>query len=243
LQVGSAIKGAAAGDRFGCSLALSSSGQKLAVGAEMSDGAGVDAGRVRVYELKGSLWLQLGVDLDGEAAGDRFGSSLALSSSGKTLAVGAKFNDGAGANAGRVRVFNFQGDKWENLGPAIDGEAAGNNFGGRVALSGDGGKLVVGGPRNNGAGQDAGRVRVYEFKHTSWLQVGSDLDGAAAGDRFGSSVVLSTSGTTLAIGGRQAAGAGPGAVLAQPYTDVDGTSLVHSRICVCRRGCTRECCG
>ena len=50
----------------------------MAVGAKSNDGTGTDAGHVRVYQLSGSSWTQLGADIDGEAAGDNSGSSVAL---------------------------------------------------------------------------------------------------------------------------------------------------------------------
>ena len=50
-------------------------------------------------------WLQLGEDLDGEAAGDGSGFSVALSSDGKTVAIGAWGNNDNGVDAGHVRIF------------------------------------------------------------------------------------------------------------------------------------------
>ena len=44
----------------------------------------------------------------------------------------------------------------------IDGEAAGDESGGSVALSADGGRLAVGAPRNDGTGADSGHARVYD---------------------------------------------------------------------------------
>ena len=60
---------------------------------------------VRVYERDANGWTQLGIDIDGEAAGDQSGYSVSLSSDGKILAIGAIFNDGTGSDAGHVRVY------------------------------------------------------------------------------------------------------------------------------------------
>jgi hypothetical protein len=50
----------------------------------------------------------MGVDIDGEAANDYSGWSVSLSSDGKTVAIGAKYNDSNGANnSGHVRVFQW----------------------------------------------------------------------------------------------------------------------------------------
>ena len=41
-------------------------------------------------------WVQLGLDIDGEAAGDQSGTSVSLSSDGNRLAIGARYNDDSG---------------------------------------------------------------------------------------------------------------------------------------------------
>ena len=49
-----------------------------------------------MYEWDGVSWVQLGLDIDGEAADDRSGGSVSLSSDGSRLAIGAIWNDGNG---------------------------------------------------------------------------------------------------------------------------------------------------
>jgi len=91
------------------SVALSSDGTRLAVGAPYNDDGGTQAGHVRVFDLVGGVWTQIGGDLDGVAAQDYFGESVALSSDGTRLAAGGSLNDGTGSNAGHVRVFDYDG--------------------------------------------------------------------------------------------------------------------------------------
>ena len=69
-------------------------------------------------------WAQKGVDIDGEAAGDGSGSSISMSSDGKTLAIGAFTNDGNGIETGHVRVYHWVNSSWTQKGLDIDGEAA-----------------------------------------------------------------------------------------------------------------------
>ena len=69
-------------------------------------------------------WTQLGNDIDGEAADDRSGGSVALSSDGHTLAVGAFWNDEAYHEAGHVRVYAWDSSSWTQLGDDIDGKGA-----------------------------------------------------------------------------------------------------------------------
>jgi FG-GAP repeat len=105
--VGTDLDGEAAGDESGWSLAMSSDGNRLAVGATDNDGIGVNAGHVRIYDWTGSEWLQVGSDMNAEAAGDEFGWSVALSSDGSRVAIGARWSDGNGVDAGQVVIYDL----------------------------------------------------------------------------------------------------------------------------------------
>jgi predicted flavoprotein YhiN len=85
-------------------VSLSSDGTIVAIGGGSNDGTGSNAGHVRVLEWSGSVWAQLGLDIDGEAAGDQFGGSVSLSSDGTIVAIGGKSNDATGTDAGHVVV-------------------------------------------------------------------------------------------------------------------------------------------
>ena len=207
VQLGADIDGEAPNDAFGQAVALE--GNRLAVCASFNDDAGRNAGHTRVYEWDGANWVQLGADIDGEAAGDS-GKSVVLD--GNRVAAGAPFNDGNGNNAGRVRVHEWNGSNWTQLGADIDGEASNDLMGLTMALAGN--TLVVGAPYNDGNGSNAGQVRIYQWDGTSWIQIGPDIDGEAAGDEFGTSVSLD--GSRLAVGA--------------PYNDGNGNDAGHVRV-------------
>ena len=199
-QVGADIDGEAADDKSGYSVAMSSDGSRVAIGARYNDGTGADAGHVRVYDLIGSTWTQVGADIDGEAAGDYSGYSVAISSDGSRVVIGAYNNDGTGADAGHVRVFDLVGSTWTQVGSDIDGEAAGDRNGSSVAISSDGSRVAIGAHDNDGTGANAGHVRVFDLVGSTWTQVGSDIDGEVAGDYSGWSVAMSSDGSRVAIG-------------------------------------------
>ncbi|MGB1385282.1 MAG: hypothetical protein ACPG7C_00310, partial [Ilumatobacteraceae bacterium] len=185
-QVGSDLDGEAAGDYSGFSVSLSSDGTEFAIGAYFNDGAnGADSGHVRVYEWNGTAWVQKGIDIDGEAAGDQSGHSVSLSSDGTEVAIGAPYNDGTGSNSGHVRVYEWNGSTWQQKGTDIDGEVAGDESGYSVSLSSDGTIVAIGAPGNDGTGAGAGHVRVYEWNETAWVQTGTDINGEVAGDESG----------------------------------------------------------
>jgi hypothetical protein len=110
-QLGTDIDGEAADDLSGTSVSLSSDGTVLAIGApgNVLDSTGYYDGHVRVYEWNAdaSSWRQRRIDIDAEATGDKFGTSVSLSNDGTVLAIGAPFNDGNGTDSGHVRVYQF----------------------------------------------------------------------------------------------------------------------------------------
>lgn len=200
VQLGSDIEGEANYDESGFSVALSPVGDRVAIGAPKNDGNGFDSGHVRVYQWSGTSWVKLGADIDGEAAYDESGNSVSFSLDGDYLAIGAPKNNGNGTDSGHVRVYVWLGNKWEQLGSDIDGEAFGDESGWSVSLSSRGRVLAVGAYKNDGTGIDSGHVRVYRWVGNQWQQLGADIDGEAFGDQSGSSVSLSSDGQRIAIG-------------------------------------------
>lgn len=198
-QMGDDIDGEFDGDYSGTSVSISSDGYTVAIGAPGNDGSATDAGHARVYQFNGSDWIQKGGDINGEAYGDQSGGSVCLSSDGSTIAIGAVNNDGNGISSGHVRVYQFNGSNWIQKGGDINGEAYSDQSGGSICICSDGNTVAIGASYNDGNGNNAGHVRVYEYNGASWIQKGFDINGEASGDYSGS-VSLSSDGNTLAIG-------------------------------------------
>ena len=222
-QQGSDIDGEAAGDFSGVSVSLSSDGSTVAIGAPSNDGNGSNAGQVRIYKNINGTWTQQGSDIDGEAAGDASGYSVSVSSDGSTVAIGALFNDGNGSNAGHVRIYKNISGTWTQQGSDIDGEAAGDESGRSVSLSGDGSTVAIGAPYNDGNKPSSGHVRIYKNISGTWTKQGSDIDGEAAYDLSGCSVSLSSDGSTVAIGAYGNNGNGADAGHVRIYKNTSGT--------------------
>jgi hypothetical protein len=222
-QTGSDINGEAAGDNSGWSVAMSADGNRIAIGAPYNDGSAADSGHVRVYSWNGTAWTQTGADINGEAGIDFSGSSVAMSTDGNRIAIGASMNDGSGGDAGHVRVYSWNGTAWTQTGADIDGEAASDNSGSSVAISTDGNRIAIGANRNDGNGSMAGHVRVYNWDGTAWTQTGSDIDGEAAEDQSGFSVAMSSDGNRIAIGAILNDGNGITAGHVRIYTLTNGT--------------------
>lgn len=103
--LGTDLRGEAAGDRLGWSVACSADGARLAVGAPLNAANGPGAGRTVVYVRYGQQWTPLETALPGQAPLDQAGTSVAFSADGRRLAVGAPRHDDGGPNAGQVQVY------------------------------------------------------------------------------------------------------------------------------------------
>jgi LPXTG-motif cell wall-anchored protein len=219
IQTGANIDGESAGDQSGWSVAMSANGSRVAIGARGNSDGGSNAGQVRVYTLTNGVWIQTGANIDGEAAYNWSGFSVAMSDDGSRVAVGAT---GAVGGAGRVRVYTLTNGAWIQTGANIDGEAANELSGSKVAMSADGSRVAIGAPQNEAAGANTGRVRVYTLTNGVWTQTGANFDGEAADNYLGRSVAMSDDGSRVAIGASENDGAGADAGRVLVYTLTNG---------------------
>jgi len=113
--------------------------------------------------------------------------------------------------------------QWNQIGTDIDGEVAGDWSGYVVSSNGDGSVIAIGARENDGSFTNAGHVRVFENNGGSWTQIGSDIDGEAAGDYSGSSLSINDDGTILAIGAPGNNGNGNNSGHVRVYENLAGT--------------------
>jgi hypothetical protein len=204
--VGSQIEGKAHGDQQGNAVALNGAGNVVVTAAKFHNGPnGEDSGQVRVYRLSHHKWHQIGKDLDGEGAGDQFGSSVAISIDGMIVVVGAENNHGEnGKSSGHVRVFRYDvpTEEWIQLGQDIDGEGDGHGSGVSVSIGGS--TVAIGAIHANspdGGVDGVGQVRLFTYsaEDDQWTQLGKTIHGKNELDHFGHSVFLTSDGSRVAI--------------------------------------------
>jgi hypothetical protein len=194
-KVGSSIVGATAGMRYGYSVSLSNDGTYVAVGAPFDDTTASDSGLVNVYKYD-SVWTKVGADIVGGGASYKLGTSVSMKNtvaSGPIVAIGIPGND-----QGKVRVYEYDsGTAWALDGSEISGKTTGDAFGTSVSIPDDASRVVAGGPENSSG---TGYIRIYEYSVSDWSQMGSDINGTAVGDKFGTSVSFSGDGSRVAVG-------------------------------------------
>ena len=218
------------GSRFGTSVALSTSGDRLAVGAPRDPVGGFfESGSVQLFNLDPLLGWQLGPSASiARRGGLRFGTSVALSPNGAVLAIGAPGDassakgiggdeqDGSAPNAGAVYLFMSNGLGMLDQAAYIkaSNSGAGHAFGSHVALAADGRVLTVGAPLESGASQGVGGDEsssasfasgaVYLFSDSgfgAWSQRAYVKQSNTRVDSFfGSTVALSEDAQLLVVG-------------------------------------------
>ena len=190
-------------DQFGSS--VSSAGDvngdgfsDLIIGAFLNDAGGTDAGRAYVYFGGVSMDNVKDIILTGENAGDNFGYSVAsagdVNGDGYSdLLVGAYGNDAAGNNAGRAYLYLNTLTGSDIPDEKFKGESPLDEFGLSVSSAGDVNgdgytDLIIGAPKNDAAGTDAGRAYIYFGGLNSDNVPDLTLTGVHSGDEFGCSV-------------------------------------------------------
>jgi hypothetical protein len=196
-QIGVDINGEAIDDNFGRRVSISSDGNTIAIGAYLNDGNGIDSGHARVYQNTAGTWAQIGSDIDGTSIFDQSGESVCISGDASTLAIGSVNHN---SYTGQVRVYKNTLGTWTQIGADINGEAASDFSGSSVSLSTDGNKIAIGANLNDTNGSNSGNVRVFQYITGVWTQIGTSINGEAAGDNSGYSVSLSADANIVAIG-------------------------------------------
>jgi hypothetical protein len=230
----------AAGDQFGYSLAISADGSVLVVGAHGEDSASAstpadnsksNSGAAYVFRRtqggSGPTWTEEAyLKASNADANDQFGRSVAITSDGNTLAVGATREDGNSAAApadnslessGAVYIFQRGTTSWGQsayLKPTV--VRGGAQFGHALGLSADGATLVVGVPLGSppmGGLMGTGTTYIMQLTNGVWAQqaqllgfipgqtsTACPLCGVWQGDLMGASVSISESGNVIAVG-------------------------------------------
>lgn len=206
---------------FGFECALSADGHTLAVAGSST---------VYLFAKSGNTWAEQSiVEATNTSYNAFFGFTLALSADGNVLAVAAPedrsgatgingdANDTSAVGAGAVYVFARTGSSWSQQAYIkASNTGSGDAFGDDISLSADGQRLAVSADNEDSASagingddsddslQDAGAVYLFRRSGGSWAQE-AYLKAHVPGwiEHFGSSLTLSASGRTLAVGARQ----------------------------------------
>jgi hypothetical protein len=206
------------GDSGGFGHALTLQGDTALIGADLD-------GSTYVFTQSAEGWTEQ-TKLMPSGDGGGFGNAVALDQG--TALIGAPWDDDDGSNAGAVYVFTRAGDSWTEqarLSPAD--AAAGDFFGGQVALDGD--TAFVSAWIDFSNADAPGSVYVFTRAAAVWTERAKLLasDGAP-GDFFGSSLALE--GDVALIGAYHDDDDGLHSGSAYEFIRVDGVWMEHAKL-------------
>lgn len=185
-----------AGDSFGYDVAID--GNTALVGAFKADIDGViDAGAAYVYVLGDNGWQkQAKLFAEPAFADDTLGGKVALKNN--VAILGVMLRDDKGKDSGAVVSFEREVNVWKQrqIFTAPDAKP-GDAFGQSIALTKN--HLIIGAPRNDALGNDAGAAYIYKRENDTWrYQTKITASDGVAGDLFGISVAID--GNTILVG-------------------------------------------
>ena len=204
-QIGTTLSGTKNNDRYGYAVDISDDGSIIAVGSFGSDATNAsNAGAVNVYELIDNQWNEI-TEIKGEKRTDNLGYSVALSSDGTYLAVGARNHDAGGntsSDEGYAQVYKRNGSSYAQIGQTLVGNQAGEKAGTKVSISDDGSRLAIGSGFYSSDKNNVGQARLYELQSDTWIQIGSDINGQNTNDLAARwhGLSLNGGGTRVAVG-------------------------------------------
>ena len=189
------------------SVACNGDGDIVAVTTKQNSGG---ACSTKIYQFSdvNYSWSQIGNTITDEqlATSDASGYSVALNAAGNRIVVGAPYHDvggGSTANRGKIRVFEYNGSNWDQLGASSStaGEFVGDLYGFSVDIN-DVGDIVVAGAPDNDNTNTKGAIRAWKFNGTIWIRLGNDVntDGEGSSDNAGFSVAINAVGDRIVVG-------------------------------------------
>jgi hypothetical protein len=187
-QKGTDVNGFNAYDQSGFSVSMADV-NTVAIGSPTNNDNGNLSGHTRIFDWNGTNWTQRGNAINGETSLDLSGQSVNMANT-NVVAIGAHQNSGGGAGGGHVRVFNWDGLTWVQMGQDIDG-SIGSSIGRPCSFSmPNQSTIAVGFNLNSNNGNNKGQIKIYNLIGAAWLESPLSIYGESNNDQFGFTVCM-----------------------------------------------------
>jgi hypothetical protein len=195
----------APGDQFGIRTCINSLGNIALVGAPEADlPSKGNAGAAYFYTGSGSNWVQVAKITGSDGAiNDRFGSSVAINSSGNIAVIGAYNDDINGmSNVGSAYIFTGDGVNWSEAAKITGRDSTSEDFFGHsVAINSSGDTILIGVYNDDVGGVlNIGSAYIFTGDGANWAQAAKITgNDSVSQDFFGHSVAINSSGNIAVI--------------------------------------------
>jgi len=230
------------------------------INGNQNDNSLADSGAVYVFARSSTTdgtsegWKQQAyIKASNPGVDDFYGFAISLSADGNTLAVGAanedsvatgingSQSDNTAIDSGAVYVYTNNDGSWQQQAYLkASNTNAGDGFGYKLRLGGDGNTLVVGangeasnatginGDESDNSAPDSGAVYVFSLIDGNWQQQAYlKASNTEEGDFFGSALGLSADSNTLAIGATDESSSATGRDGDQSSNSANGSGAVY----------------
>lgn len=207
----------------GSAIQLNAVGDRVVIGSDAAPVVAADAfGSVSVYEWDGVEWNQMGSTLEALEHEKHMGKTVTMNAEGNRIAIRITlFSDpGAGVSESRVRIYEWDGIEWVQMGGTIYGALLPGPilYGIGLSMNAAGDRIAIGDPKYG-----YGRVFTRKWNGVFWEGLlGGTINSVSFSRDFGTSVGMDASGHSLVIGD----------ALNYTYTDENGATRVYEYPCV-----------
>jgi hypothetical protein len=194
------------------SLGVNSLGNRIVVGVPRATGTKNNVGKVVSFVKIQNTWEEKSTYVGDAWSGTStigytyFGWAVDFADSTSSFISGAPLLDSNAAQTsdGRVKVYSGTVEPFTQAGQNINGEfGSGEEFGTSVSINSDGTVIAVGAPKYKVSGITRGRVKLFFWDGTSWVNRGIIVGGPSAlgstGEQFGVKVQLNHAGDMLLV--------------------------------------------
>ena len=195
---------------------LSISGNFAIVGAPEEVLGGNKFGTAYIYYFNGTSWVEhTKLIASAPVSYDYFGSSVYIS--GDYAVVGAWGNSDYYYQSGKVYVFHYDGNTWNEFAQLYASDPSDTHrFGSSVSIKDS--LIIVGTIYDNDNGNYAGAAYIFKFDGNSWIQQAKLVaSNGLEDDRFGAEVAINDTIAIVGASNHDVAGVNSGAVYIYNY--------------------------
>lgn len=220
-------------DGFGEQISIDKTCSRVVIGSCRDADLGTDAGTAFIYKRTGTTWaLEVKLNAPDGVANDQFGTAVAISREGTSLAVSSPYANAPGLKSGAIYIYYLYNGTWYLETRQTVNNGSMNTVLGTSLMFARSGSRLVATATGDGLGYiNRSAVFVFDRRRTSWFQTGriTSFD-RNPGEIIYNAVTLSKDGTRLAIAAKYDAVRGNNAGAIYTFTDNNGTWIQESKI-------------
>jgi len=180
---------------FGYAAVISSNSKVMAVSSPEGWSKDTQLSEIQLFTCEQGVWSRWEDAIKPDTGFFYWGSTMAISGDGSTLAVGG-FDKNLFFH---FRIFQNKQGEWTQMNANLKFDRGYGTWDPCIEMSSDGNTIVLGMAKHDAAGEAVGEVRVYMRDEDGWKALGQTITSNVYHENFGKLVQLSDDGRRLAV--------------------------------------------